>query len=275
MQRQLLFGRGERPGNLQPPLLAKYEAHLARRSQAFRPVRAERSARPGARHRAEQLVVKVTVLAARLRVRPSARHLAPSWVLPLVVSAGSLQPARASKRIRSRRDGPNLGKRRIFRALERTCKYRAFTRISALLAAIWTLLEIPTWDFWLLDNHFFQTPLGRVIALAEGAHQAQRVPASPDESEATGVPPAQGTRGAPPPRRGTPCGPQPQRAADGSTTQRAVKQPTTPAHPAEAAHPRRTQPMQPTTPAQEPGRRNPSAPVSLGAHDRSAGTPIS
>src|SRR5579875_354779 len=214
MQRQLLFGRGERPGNLQPPLLAKYEAHLARRSQAFRPVRAERSARPGARHRAEQLVVKVTVLAARLRVRPSARHLAPSWVLPLVVSAGSLQPARASKRIRSRRDGPNLGKRRIFRALERTCKYRAFTRISALLAAIWTLLEIPTWDFWLLDNHFFQTPLGRVIALAEGAHQAQRVPASPDESEATGVPPAKGTRGAPPPRRGKPCGPRPQRAAE-------------------------------------------------------------
>ena len=78
VQRDLLVGRGERPGDLQAPLLAEDEAQLARGTQAVRMRRAEGGAGPGVGHRAQKILTKEAVLAARLRDgRPTIRHTCP------------------------------------------------------------------------------------------------------------------------------------------------------------------------------------------------------
>ena len=66
VQRHLLGGGGERPGHLQPALLAEDEAQLAGRTQSLRMGGAEGPARPVSRDGAEKVLPKEAPLAARL-----------------------------------------------------------------------------------------------------------------------------------------------------------------------------------------------------------------
>ncbi len=67
VQRDLLAGRGKRPGDLLAALLAKHEAQLAGRPQSLGPGRAEGRAGTGVRDRAQQVLMKEAVFALGLR----------------------------------------------------------------------------------------------------------------------------------------------------------------------------------------------------------------
>jgi hypothetical protein len=66
VQRDLLGGRRERPGDLKRTFLAKHEPQLARRLQAVRVSGAKGRAGTGSGERTQVALVKKTVLARRL-----------------------------------------------------------------------------------------------------------------------------------------------------------------------------------------------------------------
>ena len=74
VKRDLLAGRGERPCDLQAPLLAEVEAHLAGGTQAFRTIRAEGRTWPCLCDRAQHVLVKEAALTRDLRPIPSTCH---------------------------------------------------------------------------------------------------------------------------------------------------------------------------------------------------------
>ena len=66
VQRDLLVGRGERPCDLQPPLLAEHEPKLARRPEPLWVSGAECRARAALGDRTEAVLMKEAILAACL-----------------------------------------------------------------------------------------------------------------------------------------------------------------------------------------------------------------
>lgn len=77
--RDLLTGRGKRPGDLHAPLLTEHEPQLARRSQPIGMRRAKGRARPTPLERAQEILMKEAVFAARFRGRrPTIRHADPT-----------------------------------------------------------------------------------------------------------------------------------------------------------------------------------------------------
>jgi hypothetical protein len=65
VQRDLFVGRRERPRDLRAALLPEHEAKLTRRAESVRMVGTEGGTGPGVGHRAQEVLMKEAILAAR------------------------------------------------------------------------------------------------------------------------------------------------------------------------------------------------------------------
>ena len=106
VKRGLLLGVRERPRGLPATLLPEHEAHLLRRAQALRMVRAEGRARLLERERAETVLAKEAVLATDLLDLPHCHNPSP-LVHQSVTSRALVERAERGRSRGARRDFPH------------------------------------------------------------------------------------------------------------------------------------------------------------------------
>jgi hypothetical protein len=121
VQRDLLAGRRKRPRDLQPSLLPEHEAKLARRAESVGMRRAESRACLGPSDRAEEILMKEAVFAARFcRCGATVRHTRPTPRSYLQFNFGAV----ASKRISPPSRNDDSRKTQKLPVRLNTCKLR-------------------------------------------------------------------------------------------------------------------------------------------------------
>ena len=135
------LGDGERPGHLQAALLAEDEAQLAGRAQPIGMGRAEGRTGPVLGDRAQQILMKEAVLAARFRGRrPTIRHTSPRPRSDLKLTP--TQDGHQSGFSPPSRNGDSRKSQELLACRGNTCKLRGLCVIEAGTARIFRSFEV-------------------------------------------------------------------------------------------------------------------------------------